>query len=154
MSAWFADRRDAGRRLGERLRDLSGGWPADPIVLALPPGGVPVAVEVARELGAPMDVLVARPVGAPGQPDAVVGAIAGDAPPLFDRRALKSLGLTPRDLDAEVTRARAELGHRERLYWQHRPAPPLKGRSVVLVDDGLTIALMACAGLRLINHTA
>src|SRR5687768_7717228 len=95
----FRDREHAGQELAARLRLLQekGALP-DPVVLALPRGGVPVAREVARALGAPLDVLVARKIGVPYQGEGGVGAIVGDAPPLFDEPALARLGLTPADL--------------------------------------------------------
>ncbi|MEU6238179.1 phosphoribosyltransferase family protein, partial [Kitasatospora sp. NPDC047058] len=134
----FRDRRHAGRVLAERLLESPAlRRPADPIVLALPRGGVPVAVEVARVLGAPLDVLVVRRIGAPGQPDAGVGAIVGDDPPVFDRRVLKILGITADRLAGDVAHERAELRRHEDLYRQGRPAPRLAGRTVVLVDDGV-----------------
>ncbi|MFI6445894.1 phosphoribosyltransferase [Kitasatospora sp. NPDC050543] len=153
MPTRFANRQDAGRRLAARLTEVAAGQGLpDPIVLALPPGGVPVAAEVARALGAPLNVLIARRIGAPGQPDAWIGAIAASDPPLFNRRALRTLGLRPRDLDADVTRERAELHRRERLYRHGRPAPPLEGRTVVLVDDGLTAGAAARAALRFVRR--
>ncbi|POX41469.1 phosphoribosyltransferase [Streptomyces sp. Ru73] len=153
----FTDRRDAGRQLARRVREhlagtpphLQGGHPPDgPLVLALPRGGVPVAAEIARELGAPLDVLVARKIGAPGQRELGIGALAGEDPPLFDRRALEFLSLSEDRLAADVARERGELHRRERLYRGDRPPPEVAGRTVILVDDGLATGMTATAALR------
>ncbi|CAL9310727.1 putative protein [Streptomyces sp. SudanB25_2051] len=152
MELRFEDRRDAGRRLGERIRERAAAqaWP-DPVVLALPRGGVPVGEEVARALEAPLDVLVVRKIGLPGQPEVGIGAIAGEAPPLFDERALEMLGITPDELGADVARERAELHRREALYRRGAPAPDLRERAVVLVDDGLATGVTARAAARLLR---
>ncbi|MBT2450852.1 phosphoribosyltransferase [Streptomyces sp. ISL-43] len=145
----FLDRRQAGRQLAARLEEVCAAqsWP-DPIVLGLPRGGVPVAAEVARALDAPLDVLVVRKIGMPGEPEVGIGAIAGEDPPLFDGRALQMLGLSPDDLRSDVARERAELHRREDLYRRGRPAPDLRGRTVILVDDGLATGVTARAALR------
>lgn len=141
----FADRADAGRRLGDLLRgrDL-----VDPVVLALPRGGVPVGYEVAAALGAPLDVLVARKIGAPFQPELGVGALAEDGPPIFDDATLAALGLTAADLAPTVAREQAELARRVQHYRGNRPALPVADRTVVLVDDGLATGATARAALR------
>ncbi|RSO47757.1 phosphoribosyltransferase [Streptomyces sp. WAC 06725] len=156
----FTDRRHAGRSLAEWLRspddDTAGAaeagvWPygaADPLVLALPRGGVPVAAEVAREFRAPLDVLVARKIGVPGSPETGIGAIVAEEPPVFDRRALQFLGLAEEELAPSVARERAELHRREDLYRRGRPEPGITGRTVLLVDDGLATGLTALAALR------
>ncbi|MYQ45089.1 phosphoribosyltransferase [Streptomyces sp. SID4985] len=144
----FPDRRRAGQELGVRLTErATDGDLVDPVVLALPRGGVPVAAEVARALGAPLDILVARKIGVPGHPETGIGAIVGDGPPLFDRRALAMLGLSEEDLAPDVTRERTELHRREHLYRGDRPAPGLSGRTVILVDDGLATGATARAAL-------
>lgn len=145
----FHDRRQAGRLLAEPLRELHGaGELEDPLVLALPRGGVPVGDEIARVLHAPLDVLVARKVGAPSNPELGVGAVAGEGPVLFDRRSLALLGLTPEGLAPQVERERAELRRREELYRDGRPAPAVGGRTVLVVDDGLATGVTARAALR------
>ncbi|MEV5438473.1 phosphoribosyltransferase family protein [Streptomyces sp. NPDC052682] len=149
----FRDRRQAGRQLAEqlRVRQNEGGLP-DPVVLALPRGGVTVAREVAEALDAPLDVLVVRKIGAPFQEELGVGALAGDEEPLFDEEALGRLGLSRDRLAPVVERERAELRRRERLYRQGRPAPEIRGRSVIVVDDGLATGSTARAALRVLRR--
>ncbi|MFE9625175.1 phosphoribosyltransferase [Streptomyces sp. NPDC006527] len=148
----FRDRRQAGERLADvlRTRQEEGALP-DPVVLALPRGGVAVAAEVARVLDAPLDVLVVRKIGAPFQEEFGVGAIAGDQE-LFDESVLARLGLTRSDLLPVVERERRELHRRERLYRQGRPAPDLRGRTAIVVDDGLATGGTARAALHAVRH--
>jgi predicted phosphoribosyltransferase len=129
----FPDRREAGRLLAAEVgrRKLP-----NAIVLALPRGGVPVGFEVAQDLRAPLDVVVVRKLGVPWQPELAMGAIAGESVAL-DRRIIRELGVSQKEIDAVVETERAELARREKLYRGRRPAPDLHGRSAVLVDDGL-----------------
>lgn len=145
----FRDRRQAGRELAARLRERQdeGALP-DPVVLALPRGGAAVAVEVAGALDAPLDVLVVRKIGAPFHEEFGVGAMAGDGVPLLDQDALRRLGIDEADLAPVVERERTELRRREQRYRQGRPAPELRGRTVVVVDDGLATGSTARAALR------
>jgi putative phosphoribosyl transferase len=141
----FADRVEAGRVLGVRLATLG---LDDPVVLALPRGGVPVATEVARALDAPLDVYVARKIGAPGRPELGLGALAEDGEPVFDEILLEALGLRPADLARTVAREREELRRRVAVYRGDRPLEQVKGREVVLVDDGLATGGTARAALK------
>ncbi|MBL3670079.1 phosphoribosyltransferase [Streptomyces sp. M2CJ-2] len=151
----FRDRREAGRELAERLRGMRGdGALPEAVVLALPRGGVPVAQEVAEVLEAPLDVLVVRKIGAPFHREVGVGAMAGDEVPLFDPSTLRALGLSEADLDSVVERERVELRRREQLYRQGRPAPELRGRTVIVVDDGLATGSTARAALRFVRRQA
>ncbi|MGW2050097.1 phosphoribosyltransferase [Streptomyces sp. NPDC001858] len=150
----FLDRRQAGRKLAEplRARQQRGALP-DPVVLALPRGGVPVAAEVARALDAPLDVLVVRKIGAPFQEEFGVGAITGDdEDAVFDPDALDRLGLSADALTPVVARERAELRRRERLYRHGRPAPDLREHTVIVVDDGLATGVTARAALRSVRR--
>ncbi|MEU7907894.1 phosphoribosyltransferase family protein [Actinoplanes sp. NPDC049118] len=144
----FANRDAAGRALAEQVARQV---PADAgpfVVLALPRGGLPVAVPVARRLGADLDIVIARKIGAPGRSEYGVGAIAEDGPPIFDQDALRYLGLSEEDLAGTVAAERAELARRTVRYRAGRPAPDVTGRSVVLVDDGLATGVTARAALR------
>ncbi len=149
----FPDRREAGRALAGKLTDLQErGLLDDPVVLALPRGGVPVADEVARVLNAPLDVVVARKIGAPFQPELGVGAVAGDAPPLYDPVLLGQLGLTEDELRPIAEREQTELRRRENVYRHGRPPLELEGRSAVLVDDGVATGSTARAALRAVRR--
>ena len=141
----YRDRAHAGRRLAEALRsvDLD-----DPLVLALPRGGVVVAAPVAAALGAELDVLVVRKIGAPRQPELGVGAIAEGGQPLLDDRLLARLGIGPADLAPVVTAERAELQRRVDRYRGGDALPDVAGRTVVLVDDGLATGSTAHAALQ------
>jgi putative phosphoribosyl transferase len=140
----FTDRAEAGRVLAGRVASLA---LTDPVVLALPRGGVPVAHEIAERLGVPLDVLVTRKIGCPGQPELGVGAIAEGGEPVFDVELLRRLGLTERDLDTTIRRERAELARRVTAYRGDRALPPIKGRDAVVVDDGLATGGTARAAL-------
>lgn len=141
----FTDRRTAGRLLGERLKDH---YPERVVVLALPRGGVPVAVEVAAALGTTADVFVTRKIGYPPQPELGVGAIAEGGEPVFDDWMLSRLGLRADDLAAVVKREKAELDRRVQVYRGGRPPPDLAGKPAIIVDDGLATGGTARAALR------
>ncbi|WP_166020881.1 phosphoribosyltransferase [Streptomyces chilikensis] len=145
----FHNRREAGQELGLRMMEwASDGELFEPVVLALPRGGVPVAVEITRALGAPLDVLVVRKIGLPGSPEVGVGAVVGDDPPLFDRASLEMLGLSEDRLAPAVAREREELKRRSLLYRGDRSLPDVRHRTVLLVDDGLATGVTARAALR------
>jgi predicted phosphoribosyltransferase len=141
----FRDRSDAGRHLARQVAALD---LADPVVLGLPRGGVPVAWEVAQALGAELDVLVARKVGAPNQPEFGVGAVAEGGAVVLDDEPIRSLGLTPRVLERLVAAEQAELARRVARYRGDRPAVSVTGRTAVVVDDGLATGVTAEAALR------
>src|SRR5512143_2374891 len=130
----FEDRRDAGRRLAALLARYRGDRP---VVLALPRGGVPVAAEVARALGAPLDVVVARKLGAPGMPEYGIGAVAEGGAVFVSASAVRELSMRPEEVSAIAEREGAELLRRVRLYRGDRPLPELAGRTAILVDDGI-----------------
>lgn len=141
----FRDRRSAGEQLGALLAGRT--W-SRPLVLALPRGGVPVALEVARALKAPLEILVARKVGAPGHREFGIGAIAEGGISIFDERSVARLGLSPAQLESLVEAEQQELRRRVRRYRSGRALPDLRNRDVILVDDGLATGVTAQAGLQ------
>jgi predicted phosphoribosyltransferase/predicted alpha/beta-hydrolase family hydrolase len=141
----FLDRRDAGRQLAAKLAPLA---PAQPVVVALPRGGVPVAFEVARALEAPLDVLAVRKLGAPANPEFGVGAIAEDGTAVLDPETARRVGMTKDLLDATVRREVAELRRRVERYRDGRRPLDVRGRTVVVVDDGLATGLTDLAAVR------
>lgn len=140
----FRDRRDAGRSLAEGVAALHS---TEPVVLALPRGGIPVGVEVARLLDVTFDAFVARKLGAPSQPEYGIGAVAEGGVRVVDRAAAQELGLTQSDLDALTRAQEIEIARQVALYRSGRPLPDLAQRCVVLVDDGLATGRTAEAAL-------
>jgi erythromycin esterase-like protein/predicted phosphoribosyltransferase len=135
MPGLFLDRRDAGRRLAQKIAGYSNR--PDVLVLALPRGGVPVAYEVARALNAPLDVFVVRKLGVPGYEELAMGAVATGGVRVLNNEIVEGLGIPASMIDAVAARERQELARRERLYRDGRPQPDVRGRTVILVDDGL-----------------
>src|SRR3981189_523135 len=131
----FRDRREAGRLLAAKLSAYANR--TDVLVLALPRGGVPVAYEVARALGAPLDVFVVRKLGVPGYEELAMGAVATGGGRVLNDQLVKRLGIPDHVINAVTARERQELARRERLYRDGRPPPDISGRTVILVDDGL-----------------
>lgn len=145
----FRDRSEAGRVLAGRLREYAGR--RDVLVLALPRGGVPVAYEVARALGAPLDVFLVRKLGLPGHEEFAMGAIASGGVRVVNQQAVRRLGVPTEVIDAVAAEEARELRRREREYRGERPPPEVGGRTVILVDDGLatgTTMRAAAAALR------
>jgi putative phosphoribosyl transferase len=140
----FADRRQAGQRLAQPIVALG---LDDPLVIALPRGGVPVAAEVAEALGAPLDVLVVRKLGVPAQPELALGALAEGGAEVIDHRLARSFGVTPALLDVLRAEARAEIARRVGIYRGGAPLRDPTGRTVVLVDDGLATGRTAEAAV-------
>ncbi len=146
----FADRRDAGRALAGALGALAG--TPDLLVLGLPRGGVPVAFEVARRLGAELDVLVVRKLGVPQQPELAMGAIGAGGVLELNPEVIVEAQVSQQALDAVVQRERLELQRRERAYRGERPPPRLRGRCVVLVDDGIATGASMRAALDVLRR--
>lgn len=142
----FADRHDAGRRLAHAVIALG---LDDPVVLALPRGGVPVAFEVARALRAPLDVLLVRKIGAPGHEEYGIGAVVDGAvhQVVIDELAAHVTGASQAYIDAQTARQLAEIERRRALYCAGTPIA-LAGRAVVMVDDGIATGGTARAALR------
>jgi putative phosphoribosyl transferase len=135
MAIVFADRREAGQRLAEKLIHYLGN--DDVIVLALPRGGVPVGYEVAQALKAPLDVFVVRKLGVPGHQELALGAIAPSGVRVLNDEIVSGLALPPHVIDAVTAKEEKELLRRERLYRGGRPQIQVNGRTIILVDDGL-----------------
>ena len=135
MITRFRDRRDAGQWLAADLHAYAGR--PDVIVLALPRGGVPVGYEVAATLGAPLDVFVVRKLGLPGHEELAMGALASGGVRVLDEELIRLARVTPAEVSRVTTAEQAELERRERRYRADRPFPDLRGKTAVLVDDGL-----------------
>jgi predicted phosphoribosyltransferase len=144
----YRDRFEAGRRLAWRLIEvLAPHVYEDPIVLALPRGGVPVGYEVARALNAPLDVFVARKLGAPGQPELGIGAVAQGGALVLNERIVRHLGIPDEYIEVMARREEAEVERRLRLLRDDMPEPEVRGRTAVLVDDGLATGVTARAAI-------
>lgn len=132
----FKDRRSAGKLLAERVKELK---PADPVVLAMPRGGVPVGLEVAKALGAPLDLVLVRKIGVPYQPELAAGAVVdGDQPEIVVNDDVMQLaGLTSEYIDERAKEELVEIERRRQVYLSGRPRVPLNGRTLIIVDDGI-----------------
>jgi putative phosphoribosyl transferase len=140
----FKNREDAGRRLAERLSRFGD---ERPVVFALPRGGVPVGYEISRSLEVPLEVFVARKLGAPGQPEFGIGAVAAGGVRVLNEDVVGRLGI-PEDYVERITeREMAEVGRRMRLFRGDRAEPEVRGRTVILVDDGLATGVTARAAI-------
>ncbi len=144
----YADRADAGRRLAACLEHLHG---ADPVVLGLPRGGVPVALEVALALEAPLDVIVVRKLGVPYRPELAMGAIGEGGVRFVDDVLRRRAGVTADQLDEVERRELGEVARRAERYRDGRPQVPLVGRSVVVVDDGIATGSTARAACQVVR---
>jgi putative phosphoribosyl transferase len=132
---YFQDRREAGRMLASRLSAYADR--PDVVVLALPRGGVPVAYEVAKALHAPMDVFLVRKLGVPGHEEYAMGAMASGGVRVLNRDVVEALHIPNEVVEQVIAREQRELERREREYRGDRPFPDLRGKTVILVDDGL-----------------
>lgn len=147
----FADRREAGRRLGRHL--LGFAFP-DPLVLALPRGGVAVGVEVARLLRAPLDVVLVRKIGTPWHRELAAGAVVdGEQPELvLNLDVVRGYGIDEDYLEAEKNRQLQEIERRRRLYLGDRPRPGIRGRTAIIVDDGIATGATVRAALHAVRR--
>ncbi len=148
----FHDRAEAGRRLGEHLSGLPEHRPPSgpgdrPLVLALPRGGLPVALPVAQALGADLDVLVVRKVGFPDNPELAMGAVGEDGVLVVDDALASRRGVTPDEVARIVERERTEVERRVQAYRNGQPAVSVRGRDIVIVDDGLATGSTAAAAV-------
>src|SRR5712692_6674454 len=146
----FRDRRAAGRQLATRLRAYASR--PDVLVLGLPRGGVPVAYEVAQALGVPLDVFIVRKLGVPGFEELAVGAIASGGVRVLNEDVLRALPNAGEIVEAVTARETAELERREQSYRNGRPAPELRGRTAILVDDGLATGATMRAAVKALRQ--
>ena len=145
MPLLFHDRKDAGKQLAQKLaawRDRD-----DVTVLALPRGGVPVAFEIAHHLHAPLDLMLVRKLGVPGQEELAMGAIALPDIRVFNQDIIENTGISKQAIDKTLAEESAELARRNHVYRGDRPAPDLKNRRVILVDDGVATGATMRAAL-------
>jgi predicted phosphoribosyltransferase len=148
--ARFRNRGDGGRRLAEKLTGYAGR--ADVLVLALPRGGVPVAFEVARLLGAPLDVFVVRKLGVPGHEELAMGAVATGGVCVLNEEIVHGLAILEDRIDAVVARELQELARRERAYRNRRAPLNVRNKTVILVDDGLATGATMRAAVRALEQ--
>ncbi len=141
----FDDRRHAGRELADRLSPFAD---EHPIVFAVPRGGVPVALEVARALEAPLDVLTVRKLGAPRNPELGVGAVAEDGTALLNLEMVRGVGMTRSQLDRVVERETRELRRRVERFREGLEPLDVRGRTAIVVDDGLATGLTDLVAVR------
>ena len=144
----FTDRRQAGRELARALHRFT---ERDPIVLALPRGGVPVGDEVARALGADFDVLIVRKLGAPSNPEFAFGAVGEGGTVVIDDVTVRDLHLDGATRDRIISAASSEIDRRVDAYRHGRELPSLDGRTVIIVDDGLATGSTAAAGIEVVR---
>lgn len=151
MSRTFSDRREAGRLLARALEPLA---LSDPLILALPRGGVPVAFEIAKQLRAPMDVLFVRKIGAPGHEEYGIGALVDGASPqiVIDQRAAERVGASNDYIQRQVARQLVEIERRRGLY-RTGPAVELSNRTVIVVDDGIATGGTVRAALQALSRS-
>src|SRR5207249_6277308 len=135
MERAFPNRAKAGRLLAEKLENYAGR--SDVVVLGLPRGGVPVAFEVAQRLGAPLDVFIVRKLGVPGFEELAAGAIASGGVRVLNEDVVRAIPYAEDAIEAVTARETAELKRREQTYREGRPAPEVRDRIAILVDDGL-----------------
>jgi len=149
----FADRGEAGRRLADKLLHLKD---RQPVVLALPRGGVAVGFEIARALDAALDIVLVRKIGVPWQPELALGAVTdGDSPATFiDRGLATSLAVPDSYIEEETTRQLEEIERRRKSYCEDRPAVQIAGRTAIVVDDGIATGATMRVALQAVRRRA
>src|SRR5213596_3936391 len=150
MEHAFPNRTEAGRLLAEKLVEYAGR--ADVIVLGLPRGGVPVAYEVAKRLHAPLHVFIVRKLGVPGFEELAAGAIASGGVRVLNEDVIRAIPYADEAIEAVTAKETAELERREHIYREGRPAPELRDRIVILVDDGLATGATMRAAVKALRQ--
>lgn len=150
MPTPFRDRSEAGRLLAAKLRAYTNR--PDVLVLALPRGGVPVAYEVARALGAPLAVFIVRKLGVPGREEFAMGAVATGGVRVLNEDVVRGLGIPDYAIDKVAEREQQELKRRERLYRDAAPPPDVRGKTVILIDDGLATGATMEAAIKALRQ--
>jgi putative phosphoribosyl transferase len=150
MGSRFRDRHEAGRLLAAKLGAYANR--PDLLVLALPRGGVPVGAEVAGALAAPLDVFLVRKLGVPGHEELAMGAVATGGVRVLNERVLRGLRIPDHVIDAVAAKEGEELARRERVYRGDRPPPDVRGRTVILVDDGLATGATMYAAIKALRQ--
>ncbi len=146
----FQDRTDAGQQLAKLLLDYKD--KKDVLILGLPRGGLPVADEVAKALNAPLDVCLVRKLGVPGQRELAMGAISLGDVEYLNGDIIRSLNISQADLERIRSQERQELERRNQLYRKNRPAPEIKDKIVILIDDGIATGATLHAAIRAVQH--
>lgn len=149
----FVDRLDAGQRLADEVEKLG---LADPVVLALPRGGVPVAAVLAERLKAPLDVLLARKIGAPGEPEFAIGAVVDGPSPatVLHEETIDRLAISREYIDTEIARQRSAIADRRRLYSGEAAPIDLRVKDAVIVDDGIATGATIEAAMKAVRQSA
>jgi len=145
----FGDRHDAGRQLAERLGEYSG---QSVVVLAIPNGGVPVALEVASALKADFDVVICRKIPLPLTPEGGFGACADDGTVILNEEVVRRVGLSHQQIENEANKVRAEIKQRSILYQGDRPLIAIRDKTVIIVDDGLASGITMRAAVESVRH--
>ncbi|MBP8305680.1 MAG: phosphoribosyltransferase [Burkholderiaceae bacterium] len=152
MTRAFVDRQQAGQALAQRLSAMS--LPAPVVVLALPRGGVPVAAQVAKALGAPLDLILVRKIGAPWEPELAVAAVVDVGQPeiVVDEQTRAYGGVEMSSIEAQARKEWQEIERRRQVYRRGRPAVPLEGATAIVVDDGIATGTTVRAALRAVRR--
>ena len=147
--AYFSDRVDAGKRLASALTDFAG---KNAIVLAIPRGGVIVGYEISKALSLPLDVIIPHKIGAPDNPELAIGAMTEDGTIILDEGLVAYIGVPKSYIKEESEHQKHEIERRLKTYRQNEPYPDLKGRDVIIVDDGIATGSTMKAALASVKN--
>ena len=145
----FENRHDAGRRLAAELRGYSGQLV---VVLAIPNGGVPVALEVARALKADLDLIISRKISISLNPEGGIGVVADDGTVILNEEAVRRIGLNRQQIEYEASKVRADIKQRSLLYKGDRPPVRINGKTAIIIDDGLASGFTMMAAVESVRH--